>query len=49
MRDISKNRQVIFQETKEFGDLMDTENLFQKFLPKQTEINKILKVIQRQY
>ena len=29
------------------GDLIDRGNLVQKFLPKQTDIDKILKVIQR--
>ena len=36
-----------FQEPKELGDLIDNGNLVQKFLPKQTDIDKILKVIQR--
>ena len=36
-----------FQEPKELGDLIDKGNLVQKFLPKQTDIDKILKVIQR--
>ena len=36
-----------FQEPKELGDLIDRGNLFQNFLPKQTDIDKILKVIQR--
>ena len=36
-----------FQEPKELGDLIDKGNLIQKFLPKQTNIDKILKVIQR--
>ena len=36
-----------FQEPKEFGDLINKGNLIHKFLPKQTDIDKILKVIQR--
>ena len=36
-----------FQEPKELGDLIEKGNLVQNFLPKQTDINKILKVIQR--
>ena len=38
---------LFFQEPKELGDLIDRGNLVQKFLPKQTNIDKILKVIQR--
>ena len=36
-----------FQEPKELGDLTNKGNLIQKVLPKQTDIHKILKVIQR--
>ena len=36
-----------FQEPKELNDLVNTNNLIQKFLPKQADIDKILKVIQR--
>ena len=36
-----------FQEPKEMNDLVNTGNLIQKFLPKQEEIDKILKIIQR--
>ena len=36
-----------FQEPNELGDLIDRGNLVQKFLPKQTDIDKTLKVIQR--
>ena len=36
-----------FQELKELKDLVKTGNLIQKFLPKQEDIDKILKVIQR--
>ena len=36
-----------FQNPKELGDLISKENLVHKFLPKQTDIDKILEVIQR--
>ena len=36
-----------FQNPKELGDLINKENLVHKFLPKQTDIGKILDVIQR--
>ena len=36
-----------FQEPTELNDLINTDNLIQKFLPKQADIDKILKVIQR--
>ena len=36
-----------FQESKELGDLINKGNLIQKFLPKQADVDKILKVIQR--
>ena len=36
-----------FQNPKELGDLINKENLVHKFLPKQTDIDKILGVIQR--
>ena len=36
-----------FQEPKEFGDLINNGNLIPKFLPKQTDIDKILRVILR--
>ena len=36
-----------FQEPRELNDLINTGNLIQKFLPKQADIDKILKVIQR--
>ena len=38
---------LFFQEHKELGDLINKGNLIQKFLPKQADIDKILKVIQR--
>ena len=36
-----------FQNPKDLGDLINKENLIHKFLPKQTDIDKILEVIQR--
>ena len=36
-----------FQDPKELDNLINMENLIQKFLPKQADIDKILKVIQR--
>ena len=35
------------QEPQEFKDLIDTIKVIQKFLPKQTDIDKILEIIQR--
>ena len=34
------------QEPPELADLTNTNNLVQKYLPKQTDIDKILKIIQ---
>ena len=36
-----------FQKPKELNDLINRGNLIKMFLPKQTDIDKILKVIQR--
>ena len=36
-----------FQNPKELGDLVNKENLVHKYLPKQTDIDRILEVIQR--
>ena len=36
-----------FQNPKELGDLINKENLVHKYLPKQTDIDKILEIIQR--
>ena len=36
-----------FEKPKELGDLINKENLIHKFLPKQTDIDKFLDVIQR--
>ena len=38
---------TFFQEPKELTGLINTGNLVQKFLPKQIDIGKILKIIQR--
>ena len=37
----------LFQEPKELNDLINTGSLIQKFLPKQADIDKALKVVQR--
>ena len=36
-----------FQESQELESLINTGRLVQKFLPKQADINKILKIIHR--
>ena len=36
-----------FQEPKELGDLINKENFIHKYLPKQMDTDKILKIIQR--
>ena len=36
-----------FQELIELKDLIDTNNIIQQFLPKQTDIDKILEVIRK--
>ena len=36
-----------FQEPKELGDLINKENFVHKYLPKQTDIDKVLQIIQR--
>ena len=38
---------IFFQDQKELDDLINMGNLVQKFLPKQADVDKILKVIQR--
>ena len=38
---------TFFQDPKEFNDLINIGNLVQKFLPKQADVDRILKVIQR--
>ena len=42
-----KPEKSFFQEAKELGDLVNKGKLIHKFLPKQTDIDKILKVIHR--
>ena len=36
-----------FQEPKELGNLINKGNLIHKYLPKQTDIDRILEIIQR--
>ena len=36
-----------FQNPNKLKDIIDTNNLVHKFLPKQTDIDKILHIIQR--
>ena len=36
-----------FQEPIEIKDLIDTRNIIQQFLPKQTDIDKILEIIKK--
>ena len=36
-----------FQEPKILGDLINKENIIHKYLPKQTDIDRILEIIQR--
>ena len=36
-----------FQNPKDLGDLINKENLIHKILPRETDIDKILEVIQR--
>ena len=36
-----------FQEPKELGDLINKENFIHNYLPKQTDIDKILEIMQR--
>ena len=38
---------TFFQNPKELGDLINKENLVHKFLPKQTDVDKVLEAIQR--
>ena len=40
-------KKSFFQDPKELNNLINMDNLIQKFLPKQADIDKILKVIQR--
>ena len=38
---------LFFQNPKELGKVKNKENLIHKFLPRKTDIDKILKIIQR--
>ena len=42
-----KPDKTFFQEPQELADLISTSNLIQRFLPRQTDTDKMLKVIQR--
>ena len=44
---IQRPDKSFFQNPKKLEDIIDTNNLVHKFLPKQTDIDKILHVIQR--
>ena len=44
---IQRPDKSFFQDPKELNNLINMGNLIQKFLPKQADIDKILKVIQR--
>ena len=44
---IQRPDKMFFQKPKSLDDIIDTGNLIHKFLPKQTDINKILQIIQR--
>ena len=44
---IQRLHKSFFQNPKELEDLIDTGNLKHRFLPKQTDIHKILQIIQR--
>ena len=37
------------QQPKDLENLVNTYNLVQKYLPKQTDIDKVLKIIQQKY
>ena len=44
---IQRPDKMFFQKPKSLDDIIDTGNLIHKFLPKQTDIDKILQIIQR--
>ena len=44
---IQRLDKTFFQNRKELEDLIDMGNLIHRFLPKQTDIDKILQIIQR--
>ena len=45
---IQRPDKMFFQNPKRLEDIIDTGNLIHKFLPRQTDIDKILHIIQRQ-
>ena len=44
---IQRPDKMFFQKPKSLDDIIDMGNLIHKFLPKQTDINRILQIIQR--
>ena len=44
---IQRLDKMFFQKPKSLDDIIDTGNLIHKFLPKQTDIDKILQIIQK--
>ena len=42
-----RSEKSFLQEPKELGNLINKENLIHKYLPRQTDIDKMFKVIQR--
>ena len=44
---IQRPDKMFFQKPKSLDDIIDTGNLIHKFLPKQTDIDKMLQIIQR--
>ena len=44
---IQRPDKMFFQKPKSLDDIIDTDNLIHKFLPKQTDINRIFQIIQR--
>ena len=47
VQDIPETGKSFFQNPTELGDLINKGNFIHKYLPKQTDIDKILEVIQR--
>ena len=45
---IQRPDKMFFQNPKRLKDIIDTDNLIHKFLPRQTDIDKILHIIQRE-
>ena len=46
---IQRPDKMFFQKPKSLEDIIDMGNLINKFLPKQTDIEKILQIIKRKY